>query len=149
MVKEQNGSSSFHPQPDQFIALMPIPKKQRRHGLRTVFQKTLTNSDVSNQQARLLMKRESFGCLGERNIPSKEHRPNVDVVMWDENEDGRRAWKFVYGTWSSNDSFVLKGGWRTFLDYKGLRAGDLITISMDDNQDLWIRHDRALVSAPS
>jgi hypothetical protein len=118
-------------------------------GLRPVFQKSLTQSDVSDQQSRLLMKRDSAGCLGQHNIPVKNIRPNVDVHMWDEDEHGLRRWHFVFAIWPSNDSYVLKGGWSSFIDYKALHVGDLITISVDVHGDHWIRCTRPPPALPA
>ena len=111
--------------------------------LHEVFRKKLTSSDVSCQQDRLLMAKEWRGCLGKHNTPSPENR-NVKVDMWDET-DGPK-YSLIHGIWKSNGSYVLKGKWRSFRDFKHLNVGDTIVISMDDSDGtIWIRQERATI----
>ena len=123
--------------------VMTDPENVAERQLHEVFRKKLTSSDVSRQQDRLLMAKERRGCLGKHNTPSPENR-DVNVDMWDEC-DGRK-YSFVHGLWTSNGSYVLKGKWRSFCDFKCVNVGDTIVISMDDSDGtIWIRHERATI----
>ena len=142
-----SSSRSIIKKPDRTLILSRTNAMERlsREGrqLHEVFRKKLTSSDVSRQQDRLLMAKERRGCLGKHNTPSPENR-DVNVDMWDES-DGRK-YSFVHGLWTSNGSYVLKGKWRSFCDFKCLNVGDTIVISMDDSDGtIWIRHERGTI----
>ncbi|KAJ8634089.1 hypothetical protein MRB53_027425 [Persea americana] len=105
--------------------------------------KTLTRSDVDQQQCRLLLHHDHVTTFFPKWDPVKEEtiadgRLLVQVLVKDVDTGFSTHW-VVFRRWKSNGSYVFKSGWsRYFVVRRDLKEGDEIGLCWDSKQSCFL-----------